>query len=247
LQYDQAVADVFGYRALQLGLAGLDTLHNNRMPHRWLAHSSGLALREAVTAQAGRSAMVTDFDALPFAENSLDLVTLPHALELCPDPHGTLSEVQRVLIPEGRVIISGLNPASLWGLRQRRTQVYRRLGLSGTYVPGSHEWIGYWRLRDWLRLLSFEVESVRFGCYRPSLENPVWLDRMAWLDRVGRRWWPIFGGVYFVVAVKRVRGMKLMSQAWKQAPKIGAAPAASAPVSVAGKAQPVSQNREKSV
>ncbi len=31
----------------------------------------------------------------------------------------TLAEVQRVLMPEGRVVILGFNAASLWGLRQR--------------------------------------------------------------------------------------------------------------------------------
>ena len=37
-----------------------------------------------------------------------------------------LREVERVLVPEGRVVIFGLNPMSLWGLRQRRAHLYRR-------------------------------------------------------------------------------------------------------------------------
>jgi len=35
--FDAAVADVFGYHALQLGLPEIDALAANRMPHRWLA------------------------------------------------------------------------------------------------------------------------------------------------------------------------------------------------------------------
>ena len=31
------------------------------------------------------------------------------------------------------------------------------------YLPRAGEFIGYWRLRDWLRLLGFEVEAGRFG------------------------------------------------------------------------------------
>ena len=112
-QFDEAVADVFGYHALQLGAAEIEGLRANRMPHRWLALSDPLQ-------QPGRAALFTDFAALPFAANSLDLVVLPHALELSPDPHATLREVERVLVPEGRVVICGLNPASLWGMRQRR-------------------------------------------------------------------------------------------------------------------------------
>jgi SAM-dependent methyltransferase len=79
-------------------------------------------------------ALVTDFSALPFEENSLDLVVLPHSLELNLDPHTTLREVERVLVPEGKVVICCLNPASLWGLRQRRAHLYRRLGVSASFT-----------------------------------------------------------------------------------------------------------------
>lgn len=244
-QFDLAVADIFGYHALQLGLPDIDTLQTNRMPHRCLAQALDTPILAQAAALRSRSALVTDFDALPFREHSLDLVTLPHGLELCPDPHAALAEVARVLLPEGRVIISGLNPASLWGLRQRRSQIYQRVGLGQPWVSGSHEWIGYWRLRDWLRLLSFEVESVRFGCYLPSYQSVKWLDRMAWMEPIGRSWWPIFGGVYFLVAVKRVRGMKFMGRAWRRPSTMGASPVA-APVSVAGSVHQTRRNTEKS-
>jgi hypothetical protein len=55
-------------------------------------------------------------------------VVLPHALELARDPHHALREVERVLVPEGRVVISGFNPASLWGLRQRAGRMRRSMG-----------------------------------------------------------------------------------------------------------------------
>ncbi len=221
------MVDVFGYHALQLGLPQIDTLQANRMPHPWLALDDSNCGDNTVTGALHGNrpiSFVTDFDALPFSEASLDLVTLPHTLELSGDPHSTLSEVHRVLVPEGRVVICGLNPTSLWGLRQRRTQLYQRFGFGELYVPETQEWIGYRRLRDWLRLLSFEVESVRFGCYRPAVTSQPWLDRTVWLDPIGSRWWPILGGVYFVVAVKRVRGMTLIRRAWKTSPKLAGAP-----------------------
>ena len=231
-QFDQAVADMFGYHALQLGLPELVGLATNRMPHRWLAQDSPQDVEAvknlvAFKTPAGplQTVLVSDFAALPFAANSLDLVLLPHALELGTDPHACLREVERVLVPEGRVLISGLNPASLWGLRQRRAQLYRRLlGKAELFLPQSGEFIGFWRLRDWLHLLSFEVETSRFGCYRPAVRAERWLERFGWMDRLGERWWPILGAVYFVVAVKKVRGMRLMSPAWKPVASRGRAP-----------------------
>ena len=226
--FDEAVSDIFGYHALQLGLPELDALQANRMPHKWLAQT-GLQARAATFAAQGyplngraadsisstRAALLADSAALPFAEGSLDLVILPHTLELGRDPHSALSEVARVLVPEGRVVISGFNPASLWGLRQRRAHLYQRFGYGEPFLPEAGEYIGYWRLRDWLRLLNFEVESAHFGCYRPALASQPWLDRFDWMDKAGKRWWPIFGAVYFLVAVKRVRGMRLLEPGWK--------------------------------
>ena len=41
----------------------------------------------------------------------------------------------------------------------------------------------------------------------------------------GARWWPVLGAVYFVVAVKRVRGMRLVGMVRKQRRQPLAAPA----------------------
>ncbi|AVS88718.1 class I SAM-dependent methyltransferase [Paracidovorax avenae] len=233
-RYDEMVADVFGFHALQLGMPGLQGLRANRMPHRWLALGAAEALLwpPPAEAEAGpadrpvRAALLADPVALPFPENSLDLVLLPHALELSVDPHAALREVHRVLMPEGRLVVSGLNPVSLWGLRQRRVRLYQRLGAGGQlYLPDVGEFIGHWRLRDWLRLLNFEIETISFGAYRPAVRSTRWLERYEWLDAVGARWWPILGAAYMVVAVKRVHGMRLLEPSWRtgQAPQARAA------------------------
>jgi SAM-dependent methyltransferase len=229
---DEAVADMFGYHAVQLGMPLLDGLRTNRMPNQWLVLGQEAASGDAMPPDAGLRedgtprqaiALLAEPVALPFAEASLDLVVLPHTLELSIDPHTALREVERVLVPEGRVVISGLNPLSLWGLRQRRARLYQRFGRGSLYLPDVGEFIGYRRLRDWLRLLSFEVESARFGCYCPAVRSSQWIERLGWIDPLGERWWPIFGASYFVVAVKRVHGMRLLGPAWRTAKQRNAA------------------------
>ena len=224
---DAAVADAFGFHALQLGVPVLDALRSNRMPHRWRADQQPDALAPL------RCALLTDFAALPFPAASLDLLVLPHTLESSVDPHATLREVERVLVPEGRVVICGLNPVSLWTLRQGVGQVLRRIGLrkrlGPSYLPHADEIIGHWRLRDWLRLLSFDTEQVQFGCYAPPVRSAKWIGRWGFMERWGARWWPVLGACYLVVGVKRVRGMRVLTPAWKPAPKRAtqAAPVAS--------------------
>ena len=205
---DHAVTDAFGFHALQLGLPELEGLRANRMPHRWVASDSmhvpddlslelpplddSLLSTQALHEPIG---LHCEFDALPFPDNSIDLVVLPHALELARDPHHTLREVERVLVPEGRVVIAGFNPASLWGLRQRAGRIGHGLGIQrqdGLYLPRAGEFIGYWRLRDWLRLLGFgrAFRLLAPALPKPEVAGPFRLDgppRRPLVARAGQR------------------------------------------------------------
>lgn len=206
-QSDALLADVFGYHAVQLGWPALQALRSNRMPHRWLVRAEFEPdLSEQGPDVQASPDVCLDSRAWPWPADSLDLVVLPHTLERSADPHACLREVERVLIPEGQVLITGLNPWSLWGLQQTRQQ---RKAASDAALPANL--IGYRRLRDWLRLLGFEVQVSRFGGWTPALGSERWMRRLQWMDPLGERWWPIFGGVYLLMATKRVPGGRLVS------------------------------------
>lgn len=151
------------------------------------------------------------FEELPFGDQSVDLLLLPHVLEFAEDPHQVLREADRILRPEGRLFVTGLNPLSLWRARQSMPE---RLG--GRFMPREVRFLGLPRLRDWVRLLSFEIESERYGCYRPASSAQTWLDRTAFMEELGDRFWPICGAVYLLSAVKRVRSMRLLGPAWRR-------------------------------
>lgn len=157
--------------------------------------------------------IVERFEDLPFAEQSLDLVVMPHVLDFAEDPHEVLREVNRVLRPEGRVLLSGFNPISLWGIREVLPS-----RLARPFLPRRANLIGLPRLRDWFKLLSFDHDRGRYGCYRPPCRTERWLERTEFMERAGDRWWPICGAVYFLSAVKRVRGIRLIGPAWKRDP-----------------------------
>jgi SAM-dependent methyltransferase len=196
--FDKAVADVFGYNAMQVGFPQYDFLRTNRMPLRFrIATEEGAAVRAAP-------------DFLPIETNSIDLVLMPHMLEFSSNPHQILREVQRVLMPEGQVIISGFNPRSLWGVR----------GLFGSLQEEDFPWRGNFialpRLKDWLTLLDFEITEDRLCCYAPPFSQEKWLRRFHVMETVGSRWWRFSGGVYFLTAVKRVHGMRVIKPEWKE-------------------------------
>lgn len=196
---DHVVADIFGFNAVQVGLPRFDFLRCNRMPWRTRCH---------VEPDEGVRVVARAWE-LPFVSASLDLVVLPHVLEFSAHPHQVLREVERVLVPEGSVVITGFNPYSLWGLR-------RRLARRGPF-PWRGQYLSVPRLKDWLTLLSMETQAGAFGCYAPAVSDRRWIERWSFMDKAGDRWWPIAGGVYMLQAIKRVRGMRLITPSWRDA------------------------------
>ncbi|MGB3288166.1 MAG: methyltransferase domain-containing protein [Burkholderiaceae bacterium] len=206
-QVDAMVSNVFGYHAIQIGLPHWDLLRANRIPYRG---------RTRVLFDTGDHAgevVVADPESLPFDAQSIDLLVLPHVLETSARPHQILREAERVLMPEGRIVISGFNPWSLWGASDRIP------GLDPLLPVPAHLQVSLSRLKDWFKLLSFELDRGRFGCYVPPCTTQTWLDRWAFMDAAGDRWWPVCGAVYVVSAVKRVTGVTLVGPRWKKARK----------------------------
>lgn len=213
--FNQTVADVFGFNAIQVGLPQLHALHENRMPMRALllnpAESSGI-----LNAEKPPSWHVIEGlpDELPFAAESIDLLILPHVLEFAADPHHILREVDRVLVPEGRLILTGFNPASLWGIRQYFGGLFGK-----PFLPRNGQSIHLLRIRDWLKLLNFSLDRGHFACYKLPLQGESAMARMNYLEPMGNRWWPIFGAIYMVSAIKRHPGMRLVGRAMQTRPQ----------------------------
>lgn len=191
--FDQSVGDVFGYHAIQLGLVSRDFLRTSRMQLTLKAGGQG-------------SDLAVDFSSLPFDTGCIDLAVLPHLLEFSSNPHQVLREVERVMRPEGRIMLSGFNPFSLWGVKRLATQ--------SVSPPWCGNFISLARMKDWFALLGFEVAAGKMCCYIPPFDQDKWLHRFGFMEKAGDRWWPISGGVYFLVGIKRVKGVRLIMPNW---------------------------------
>jgi len=202
-QFDSAVDDVFGFNAVQVGLPQIDFLRENR-----------IAFKAHVGLEPGGSLQAEPWK-LPLASQSVDLIVLPHVLEFSPHAHHILREAERVLMPEGSIVIAGFNPLSLWGAKRALTRAINR---GSQDYPWCGKFIGVLRLKDWLALLGFELNGGRFGCYVPPFTQARWLERFAFMERAGDRWWPIAGGVYVVRAIKRSVNMRLVMPSWRERP-----------------------------
>lgn len=195
--FDRAVADAFGFRAVQVGLSDYDFLACNRIP--WHGYAGP---------EVGAD-VVCDAAFLPFDSRSLDLLVLPHALDFTSEPHQVLREAERVLVPEGRLVLTGFNPVSLWGIC--------RLLRGKRDAPWSGNFFSPARIRDWLTLLQLEPTGNAFMAYSPPFARGDWLARWQFMDSIGGRCWPMLAGVYGIEAVKRQRGMRLIMPNWRPA------------------------------
>ena len=200
---------LYGNVALQVGQVGpVDLMEACTARTRLVLDLPGFS------APANTSAVYAAADALPLDSRSVDMVLLPHTLEFSADPHRVLREVQRVLTPEGHVAILGFNPLSLWGLW--RLALGRR-----DRAPWCGHFIHLVRIKDWLKLLGFQLVQGQMLYYRPPLSNEALMDRLYFLDKTGDRWWPMAGAAYIVVAKKQVMAMTPLRPAWRARPVLG--------------------------
>jgi SAM-dependent methyltransferase len=143
-----ALDNVFGFELLQVGAWG---------PARHLLDGARTQHTTLVAPEpAPGVTLCAPLDTLPFRSDSIDAIFLPHTLELVEDPYAVLREAEHVLTGEGCLMICGFNPFSGWGARR----VFGRYIGRPEFPPGTLRMISERRLRDWVALLGFDVDSA---------------------------------------------------------------------------------------
>ncbi len=195
-------ADLFGYQLLELCSFDNDLFYLRSCVIKNKVHISPLA------SHSGQQLQLRALpEKLPVATDYIDAAVLLHTLDFAADPRQVLREIERVLIPEGRLIICGFNPYSLWGARRWLPGARKR-------QPWKGKFISYARLQDWLALLGFDVERTATRMFCPPVQHRQLLGRSYKLEILGQRWLPWLAGVYMVQAVKRVSTVTPVRPRW---------------------------------
>ncbi len=197
-----ALEDVFGFDLLQIGQWGQERflLSAARTQHATVV---------ADHAHAG-AALTAHFDALPFASDSIDAVLLPHTLELVDDPYAVLREAERILRPEGTLMICGFNPWSGWGLRRAMARAVH----GAAFPPDIQRLISEMRLKDWVALLGLDVDKVMgylglIPLIGPSVPPQSHVARPS-----------IMCGAYLLKAHKRAHTLTMVRPKWRTRPRV---------------------------
>ncbi len=229
-QIGKTSEEVFGYRALQLGVPEIDFLAQNRIANRICAAESAEDLQQA---EFSGDAVLSDFAALPFESESADLIVMPHSLDFAENDERArliLEEAVRVLIPEGRLILTAFNPGSLWGVCSRAGKLH----LAKPFLPDAVRPVPLFRIRSWLSQSGLDTDRGRFGAYQPACRTESAMKRFSWLNLAGDRWWPSCGGLVMLSAVKHMAGVRLAEGISVRLSQIGARAAQEVPGAAAG-------------
>lgn len=201
---------MFGYHMLKIGSlsCGLNT-EKSTIKHQVcvLEHSSHIAKNSENV--KSKSLVYADVDDLPFQKHSVDVALLSHCLEFTVDPHHVVREANRVVIPQGYLVITGFNPLSLAGLN--RFIPFRR-----QKFPWAGRFFTSMRVKDWLHLMGYDIlddiKILPFGLETErNLEN--WWNR-KW-RAFAERYLSAFGSVYIIVAKKRKFPLTPIKPKWQ--------------------------------
>jgi len=184
----QYIPRLFGYYALQIGFPLFDCwLKTSTIPTRLYVSTQPLD-------HPPKHLLVGEYDALPIQAKTMDLVLLPHLLEITKDIDALLREATRVLRPDGHLVILGFSPWQwLKGRFHRRARSMKWKGeLSIRPLPA---------LKRKLKTLDYEIlVEERFYHNLVSLPDGKW---SLW-QRIKWRFVHCFGDGYCLIAKPKI-------------------------------------------
>jgi hypothetical protein len=116
-----------------------------------------------------------------------------------------LREVDRVLVDDGYIVITGFNPVSLVGCTSL-------LPWRKKYFPWSGRMFTPNRIADWLGVLNYQViECDRYGLFPAQNCRAFW----TWLENNTGGCIRVFSSLYFIVARKRTYPLQPIKPHWR--------------------------------
>lgn len=154
--------------------------------------------------------VVSAVECLPFLENTISMIAMPHILEYVANPKDVLCEAVNALTGNGTIIITGFNPCSFWGIRR-----FLMLPALRSRMPYAGEYIAPGKIRRWLLNEDCQIIKMRSVYFRLPVANQTFQRRSQFMEALGRFCWPAFGGAYVIVAQKLQTPLIPVREGWR--------------------------------
>lgn len=176
-----------GETLLQLGDCGdnlwLDDLQFNK---KWIA--SPFSVNE-------KNNLICSLNQIPLQRNSLDCIIAPLTMEPFINHLSLIDEIDRVLKPMGYVVFLCLNPWSLWSGALK-------CGWLHCYTENKIQLHSSFRLNRLLGQRGYRQCALNNFYYIPPVSNQRILNKLTFLNEVGKMLWPFPSGLYCFIAQK---------------------------------------------
>lgn len=197
---------VFGYHLLSMStVPRCDLSLRCRINHQF-----HLAPTEQFADNSASLSTVASYEALPFADESIDVTLLQHVLEFSESPQQLLKEAARVTIANGYIIVLAFNPASLMGWATR----------IGAHFRDKPRWcrssLGVHRMRDWLNFVDCSSASASYFCHNLPINQRANVNRIPASQKFINTERLPFGAVYGLIARKDRHGLTPIKPVWQK-------------------------------
>lgn len=197
-QLETILPTIFGFYILQIGRHDYSSWLNTSPIQEKILLSDEPSLKHTPY-----PLVLSSFNELPFAENSIDAIYLPCLLERLEHPQVLLEELWRILLPSGTLILHGFNPWSALGLKHLLPHPHQSFPCEGRYHSLS-------TVKKWLSLSNFSIEGHDFFYHPPSLPK----SPSHFLEKIKAHCYYPFGGLYQLIATKHVTPATLLKPRW---------------------------------
>ena len=193
----------FGYYLVLLGHDNLDIVKTCQIRQHILVDET----TNITTPKNSDDKVQASWYHLPFPPQSIDLIVLHHVLEFAASPHAILKEVQRILRPDGKIIISAYNPWRPFGYR-----LWRQRRKSHPDKRHAHM-VSPLELKYFLKQTSFEVLKTTY--YGVALSQHNGKKNNPLFDRLILSVMPFLSGAYMIEAINRTKLLTSLPNCWQ--------------------------------
>ncbi|MBV1914270.1 MAG: hypothetical protein KUG72_02730 [Pseudomonadales bacterium] len=153
--------------------------------------------------------IIADGTELPLVPDNANLMILHHHCDFSDHPQQVIREAVLSLAPEGKLIVIGFNPSSLWGL-------WRLIAIWFKPMPWRANFIRPQRMTDWLTLLNCRIEQKEFVVFKPAVRQRGLSSKFGFIGALATRYNLPFGAVYVITATKKTHARTPIRNRWKR-------------------------------
>lgn len=158
-QLAPVLSEIFGYHALLYTAKAKKLMANDLIiRHSWIVESGGSGENQIDDSHSFSNSVKCLETELPFSSDSIDLIIVPEVFRKGEYPHQKLREIERVLIPDGQLIMLVENVLSWQSVKERILAFIAKPHFRSGIITR-------FRLNDWFGLLGLKA-SLELPIYR---------------------------------------------------------------------------------